>query len=351
MKRGKSLLLVAVLTAALTGCTIQPSATSKERLREPEQTEQTATIFAMDTIMDIKLYGGTSSILKQVEDKIKSLENKFSTTNPSSDIAVLNKKGENVVSEDTAILLGKALEFCNKTEGALDISIYPIVRAWGFTVGEYTVPDEKKIQQLLSAVDYHRIQQNGLNVKLVQDMEIDLGSVAKGYTGDELAVMLKSAGVKSALLNLGGNVHTLGTKPDGRQWKVAIQDPKGDRPLGVVEVSDEAVVTSGGYERYFEDDKGNLYWHIMDPATGHPADSGLSSVTIVSSSGVYADALSTALFIKGMNKAVEFWKANRDFEAVFIDKNEQVYITEGLNNRFFLADQISNQTVEVIKGQ
>jgi thiamine biosynthesis lipoprotein len=177
-------------------------------------------------------------------------------------------------------------------------------------------------------------------------MEIDLGSVAKGYTGDRVIELLRENGVTSALLNLGGNVQALGTKPDGSPWRVAVQDPSGDGCLGVLEIDDQAVITSGGYERYFVED-GVTYWHIIDPADGAPARSGLISVTIVGDSGLLCDGLSTSLFVMGLEDAAQFWRENGGFEAVFVTESGQILITEGLQERFSLLEDTEDPIVVI----
>ena len=244
----------------------------------------------------------------------------------------------------------QALEICRRTDGALDLSIYPIVRAWGFTTGSYQVPDEETIQSLLPLVDYTQIQYDAAIgvVTLPEGMEIDLGSVAKGYAGQLVAQMLRNSGVESALLNLGGNVQTVGAKPDGSPWQIGIKDPQGEDAMMVLSVEDQAVVTSGGYERYFEQD-GQTYWHIMDPSTGHPADSGLISVTIVGDEGVVCDGLSTALFVMGLEKATDLWAQSGDFEAAFVLSSGEVCITEGLTDRFALTDSYAGTPIRVIR--
>ena len=244
----------------------------------------------------------------------------------------------------------QALEICRRTDGALDSSIYPIVRAWGFTTGSYQVPDEAEIQALLPLVDYRKIQYDAAagDVTLPEGMKIDLGSVAKGYAGQLVAQMLREHGVQSALLSLGGNVQTVGAKPDGSPWQIGIKDPQGEDAMMALSVEDQAVVTSGGYERYFEQD-GQTYWHIMDPSTGHPADSGLISLTIVGDEGVVCDGLSTALFVMGLEKAADLWAQSGDFEAVFVTASGEVYITEGLRDRFALTEQYADTPVSVIE--
>ena len=224
---------------------------------------------------------------------------------------------------------------CALTDGALDLSIYPVLRAWGFTTGAYRVPTKGELDELLTHVDYRGVAVDGDGrVTLSAGMEIDLGSVTKGYTGDRICALLRERGVESALLDLGGNVQALGGKPDGSAWRVGVRDPEGDGLLGAVSVRDEAVVTSGGYERCFTDEDGNLWWHILDPADGYPAKNGLLSATVVGSEGVYCDALSTALFVLGEERAVEFWRERRDFEMVLVTEDGRLLLTPALSGRF-----------------
>lgn len=168
-----------------------------------------------------------------------------------------------------------------ETDGALDISIYPVVQSWGFTTENYRVPSESERESLLKSVDYRLVGLEADTASIEPGMMVDLGGVGKGFTGDEVVKTMKGDGVTSALFSLGGNIQTIGTKPDGEKWYVGIKDPESDGYLGGVRVQDEAVITSGGYERYFTDDDGTIYWHIMDPSTGAPAHSGLISVTII----------------------------------------------------------------------
>ena len=336
----KNWLSAALLSAAflLTGCSGAPA-------QEPES----ATFFAMDTAMDFTVYGD-AALLDEAETLIGSLEEQVSVTDEHSDIYAIDHTGSGSLSGNAAELMEQALELCRRTGGALDISVYPIVRAWGFTTGGYQVPDEETIQSLLPLVDYTQIQYDAATgvVALPEGMEIDLGSVAKGYAGQLAAQMLREHGVQSALLNLGGNVQTVGAKPDGSPWQIGIKDPQGEDAMMVLSVEDQAVVTSGGYERYFEQD-GQTYWHIMDPSTGHPADSGLISVTIVGDEGVVCDGLSTALFVMGLEKAADLWAQSGDFGAVFVTASGEVYITEGLQDRFALTEQYADTPVSVIE--
>ena len=335
----KCLLLPSALTLLLlSGCTSQTVSESRKDF------------FAMDTVMDFTIYG-QEDLLDQTESMIRSLEAEMSVTDPDSEIAVINENGYGKVTGDTSDLISAALSLCKRTDGALDISVYPIVRAWGFTTDHYQVPDDASIQALLPLVDYTQIdyQQDSGDIHLPDGMEIDFGSVAKGYAGQKAADFLKENGVTSGLLSLGGNIQAIGSKPDGSPWKIGIQDPfQNESPMMVLSVTDKSVVTSGGYERYFQQD-GKTYWHIMDPSTGYPAENGLVSVTIVGTDGMLCDGLSTSLFVMGLEKAADFWGSSDDFDAVFVTEDQTVYITEGLADSFALTEDYANTQVHVIR--
>ena len=339
MKRLFALCLAFVL---LSGCVSAPA-------RTPPAPERT--FFAMDTVMTLRLYGGgDEALLDAAEDRVKELEALWSVTDENSEIYALNRDGFAALSGDTAALLAGALELCERTDGALDITVCPVVRSWGFTTGKYAVPDSEAIEELLTRVDYTKVtlDEAAGTAAIPAGVEIDFGSVAKGYTGDVLSGLLKVYGVESAILDLGGNIQTVGAKPDGSPWRIGVRDPEDEAGyIGVVSVSDKAVVTSGGYERYFEQD-GVRYWHILDPKTGRPARSGLASVTVVGDAGAVCDALSTALFVMGREGAVDFWCQYRDelgFELIILDEAGAVTITAGLEDSFTLSREERALTV------
>lgn len=319
-------------------------------VRQAQSNPVTSTIFAMDTTIDFTIYG-TEKDLSAAESCLMELESKLSVTDTGSEIYAVNKNGTGMLSQQISALLEQALTLCQQTEGALDLSIYPVVRAWGFTTGQYAVPDTKTLAGLLSHVDYHQIlfDRAAGRVTLAEGMQIDLGSVAKGYAGDQVVSLLRQNGVTSALLNLGGNVQALGSKPDGTAWRIAIQNPLGDGYLGAVEINNQAVITSGGYERFFEQN-GQIYWHIINPTDGMPANNGLVSVTIIGDNGLRCDGLSTALFVMGLEKAIDFWQEYHDFEAVFVSMDGGTAITEGLEDRFtYLLENTDTNPVTVIR--
>ena len=315
-----------------------------------DRKERSASFFAMDTYMTIRFTGGSDALLKEAEESVLSLEQRLSVTLENSEIHRLNTAGEARISYETALLLGKALELCKETDGALDISVYPLVREWGFTTGEYHVPSEEVILSLLEHVDYTALAMDSDIMTLPAGMAIDLGSIAKGYAGDRICQLLREGGVTSAILDLGGNIQTIGKKQDGSLWKVAIQSPTGSGYAGILTVSDEAVVTSGGYQRYFQDENGHVWWHILDPKTGYPANNGLVSVTIVGKEGVRCDALSTALFVMGEEEAIRFWRQHRDFEMVLITDDHRLLITPSLSGRF-TASQPEAYTILTLSAE
>ena len=299
----------------------------------------TRDIFAMDTYMTLSAYGehGEQAV-EQAEQLIEELDERLSTGNPESEISKLNRDGKAILSEDTYAILKQALSICEQTDGAFHPAIYPLMELWGFPTKEFRVPDEKEIEQKSSLLDIEEIylEDDTCTVSFGKEgMKVDLGGIAKGYTSSKVIDSMREAGVTSALINLGGNVQTLGTKPDGRLWNIAIRNPDENQGyLGVLETSDKAVITSGGYERYFEEE-GIIYHHILDPATGYPANNGLTSVTIVSGDGMLADGLSTSLYVMGSDRAIEFWRENGDmFDMILLTDQDELYVTEGIAESF-----------------
>lgn len=322
----------------LTGCAKFFPAEKQEISAQP--TSDTREIFAMDTVMTVTAYGDCAEeALQAAEEEIKRLDALFSVGNDSSDIARLNENASAVVSGETSELINRSKELYQSTCGALNIAVYPLMEAWGFTSGEYRVPDQKEIDAMLTCMDVDKIycNEDTGEVTLPEGMGIDLGAIAKGYTSARLMEIFASHDVTSAIVTLGGNVQALGNKPDGTKWRVAVENPfseEGDSYAGILEIKDQAVITSGDYERYFEQE-GKRYHHIIDPTTGYSAESGLASVTVVCQDGTLADALSTALFVMGKDRALSYWRKHADeFEMILIEDNKDMTITEGLQDCF-----------------
>ena len=316
------------------------------------QSEATTELFAMDTYITMTAYGrNAETALTEAEERLTELEQLWSVTDPDSDIYAVNHgEGKPVsVSEETARLLSFALQMAEETDGALEPTIYPVLTAWGFTAEENRIPSDAEITELLKNVGYERILLESNSVQLDNGMMLDLGAVGKGYAGDLAAQVLQENGITSALLDFGGNIQTIGTKPDGSLWRLGLRDPFSGGTLGVLEISNMAVVTSGNYERYFIGEDGKQYGHIINPATGCPAESGLVSVTIIAGEGRLCDALSTSLFVMGPDRAAEYWKQHRDFDMILITENGEIYLTEGVMNAFTLDSYHSNMKVNVVE--
>lgn len=330
-------ILIAVLCLCLTGCGKQT-------------TEATAQIFAMDTVMEVAAYGEhAEQAVKYTEKRIEELENRLSRTKADSLVSGLNRDGSiRHLTYDYWNLIARAKEYRDATNGAFDITIAPVMDAWGFTGDSFRVPEQSELDTLLKKVNSDAIQMLGSpsdSVTLGEGQAIDLGGIAKGYTSDWVEQTFRGDGIENGKISLGGNVFVLGTKPDGSDWRVGIKDPRNESGLAaILSLRDAYAITSGGYERYFEEN-GKTYHHIIDPATGYPADSGLLSVTVVAAdngpdwagagNGAMCDAFSTALFVMGEEQALDFWRnGGYDFDLVLVTEDGRVVITAGLADRF-----------------
>lgn len=338
----KTILISFLCFIALTGC-------GKRSIAPDKNSASDRSVFAMDTFMTMRAYGGGSEeALEKAEKKICSLESILSVTAKNSDIQRINRAdGIPVsVSEETAELIGEAVRFGDETNGALDITLYRVLQEWGFTGDEFRVPDADSLAGCLEFVDYSRISVEGQNVTLPAGFQIDLGALAKGYTSDAVINILRENRVDSAIVSLGGNVQTLGRKPDGSRWRIAVRDPfVPESDMCVLETGETAVVTSGNYERFFISDDGKKYWHILDPSDGYPADNGLVSVTVIGESGLYCDALSTALFVMGKERAVEFWSKNKNFDMILVTDSKEIFYTESAE---YVFENLTEMSAEVL---
>lgn len=319
------ILLPLVLALLLSACS--RSARSEKQERQ---------VFAMDTIMLLTAYGENAQAgLSAAEATILSLEAALDPEREDSELYALNHaEGAPVsVSDATLQILETGLTVWERSGGALDFTLYPAVRAWGFGGdGEYRVPDESELSALLALRGMEHIALDGHTVSLAAGQELSFGAAAKGCTAQAAVNAMRDAGVEAAILTLGGNVQTLGTKPDGSPWVVAVQDPFDTGSyLGTLSLDGgTAAVTSGNYQRYFEAD-GQIWHHILDPETGYPVRSGLCSVTVVCPDGTTADSLSTALFVLGEEDALAYRDRFGGFELVLVTEDRRVIVTGGLS--------------------
>ncbi|HIR12918.1 MAG TPA: FAD:protein FMN transferase [Candidatus Choladousia intestinavium] len=345
--KSKRLLGLLLLPAAASLCLAGCGGSSETAAREYSKG-----IFAMGTYMELTAYGEQAeSVLDEAENRIREWEALWSTTDEDSEIYAANhSQGRTVpLSSETEELLQFALKMARQTGGALDPTIYPLVNAWGFISQEYRVPSQREIGELLALTGYEKVKVENHGVTLPEGMQLDLGAVGKGYAGELLADYFKEEGISSALLNIGGNIQMVGSRPDGTKWRIGIRNPFGEGSFGVLESEDTAVVTSGGYERYFTDEDGTVYWHILDPDTGRPAQSGLASATIIADSGRMADALSTSIFVMGLEEGSEYWKNHGEFDMLLVTQDGEIYLTEGIEDSFTLEDAFSDREMHVIR--
>ena len=342
----KTLFPLLALCLLLSGCGETPAA------------DASVEFFAMDTVMRLETPGlSDPAAVTAGRDAVEALEALLSRTDGGSEISRLNGADgqETPLSYPTAALLAAAKDYSLATDGAFDPTVAPVMDAWGFTTDSPRVPDAGTLSALLPLVDSAALTvsvpapgEDG-SARLALGQAADLGGIAKGYASDWVEAALRRNGAQRAMVYLGGNVLVLGTKADGSPWRVAVQDPEDTGAYaGVLALTDAFAVTSGGYQRYFEEN-GVRYQHILDPKTGYPAESGLTSVTVVAAAngpdydsdtpapgnGAMCDAFSTALFVLGEEKALNFWRTSGyDFELVLVTEDGRVLVTEGLADRF-----------------
>lgn len=340
MKKMIATILSVLMLFAVAGCSQNETVPEKH----------TKDLFAMGTAVTLTAYGENSqSAVENSAETLLELQSLWSTRNESSELSRLNNaNGEPMqISQITADLLSFTLGISAKTGGMLDPTVEPLMKAWGFTGGEFHVPTDEELAAAQSLVGYEKVRLEGTTVTMPAGMQLDFGAVAKGYSCDLITDAWKEQGITSGLVNLGGNIGVIGKNEDGEDWQIAIQNPNDNTSLGVLSVTDCSVVTSGSYIRYFEDENGNTYGHIMNPATGYPVSGDLKSVTVVGKESKVCDALATAFYVMGFDGAVEYWRTNGQFDVVFVTADDEVYITSGLENRFAKADTIEN--IQVIR--
>lgn len=320
----KRYLAAAMLLLALSGCGSSGSSTQLYTTTED--------FFAMDTYMSVdvsseKSESAAEDMAVKIEQRVNQLDAALSRTQQAGDLYKLNHANgqPTEVSDDTYTALEKALEYAEMTNGAFDPTMAPLTDLWGIGTEHQQVPAQSDIDAALQTVGTQHVHVSGDSVQLDGGSRIDLGGIAKGYAADLCADILKDADA-DGLLVLGGNIYAVGTN-EGKDWNIGIADP--DEPtdtVAAVAVHDLSVVTSGDYERYFEQD-GVRYHHIFDPETGYPAASGLRSVTVIDDNSTRADALTTALFVMGADKGRAYCEKN-GIAAVFITSDRQVFTTE-----------------------
>ncbi|MBQ7896360.1 MAG: FAD:protein FMN transferase [Oscillospiraceae bacterium] len=304
-----------------------------------DDNKQSRVVFYFDTVITVTAYTKDKNLLDDLDKECQRFEKLLSKTVEGSDVWRINHaQGKRVpIHQETRDLLEKALEYSRISDGRFDVTVEPCVALWDFTgEGIGTLPDADELAAAAEKVDWTKIDINEDGVLLPDGMSIDLGAIAKGYISDRMAAFISERGVESAIINLGGNVRTVGLKPDGSKWRIGIQDPEGVRDqtiVGVVSLENSSVVTSGIYERGFTLD-GVVYHHILDPDTGWSVQNELSGISIVTEEACTADALSTTVFTMGLEEGSKFIESLEGVDAIFITRDGKVSWTSGLDGVF-----------------
>lgn len=310
-------------------------------------------IYTMGTIAQFKVFGkNAEKAVDSAVDRLNEIDDRLSVFKEHSEISKINAGSGEIpckVSGDTFFLLNKSLEYSRLLEGTFDPTIRPLVNLWSIGTNNENIPEEKDIKEKLKLVNYKDAILNYDEQTIMlkhKHQSIDLGGIAKGYAADEVRDIFVKNHINSAIIDLGGNIFALGKKTDGTLWNVGIQNPLKPRGefIGILNIKDKSVVTSGDYEKYFIKN-GKKYHHIIDPRTGYPSESRLMSATIISDNSLDGDGLSTGVYILGVDKAMKLIEPMKGIDAIFIDEDKKVYATSGISDSFILT----NSEYEIIQ--
>ena len=336
-------------SAAFSGCSLK--ANTAENSDAGSQEPVSATAIKLNTAVTVTIYDSQDrELLTECMNLCDKYEKIFSRTASDSELYQLNHRELTPVAgtEDTfqisdplAELIRKGLYYSELSEGAFDIAIEPLTSLWDFTAEDPQVPEDRLIQKALTKCDYHNVSVSDNNEVILktEDTAIELGAIAKGYIADRLKDYLISQGVKSAIINLGGNVLCIGGKPNDSSFKIGIQKPFADRSetIAVMDIKDKSVVSSGVYERCFEQD-GTLYHHLLNPRTGYPYDNGLIAVTIISDESVDGDALSTTCFALGLEDGMKLAESLDNVQAFFVTSDYEIHYTKDFQKEITVTE-------------
>ena len=339
MNKFKTLLLslVLIITTLLTSC-------AKENDKNTDPISRTELF--MGTVVRITIYDSTDeSILDKAFNRVAEIESLVSINEDGTELDEVNANSglqPIAVSDTTYTIVKKALEYSKLSNGDFDLTIGPLVKLWSIGLEGEKVPTQEEIDSVLPLINYKNVELDDNNKTIYlkeKGMIIDLGSIAKGYAADEISKILTENNVNSAIIDLGGNILAHGMKKSGDLWKIGIRNPHTDKGgiIGILKVKNKTVVTSGIYERYIEKD-GVQYHHLLNPNTGYPFDNNIAGVSIITDKSIDADALSTTVFAKGIDEGLKFVESLDNVDAIFISKDDKVYITSGIKDSFSLDD-------------
>lgn len=325
----RMLLPAAILV--LLGCAERPSVQSE---------------FVLGTICTVNLYEkGNKKVYRAIFTRLKEIEDRMSANMEGTDVDKINKNAgiaPVVVHDDVLEVIEKAVSYAELTGGAFDPTVGPLVSLWGIGFDNPRLPGEDEIREALSLINWRDIEIDtaAKTVYLpMKGMKIDLGAIAKGYAADEAAKIIRSAKINRAIIDLGGNIMCIGSKSADTPWRVGIQNPSGMRGeyLGISEIVGKTLVTSGVYERFFEEN-GIRYHHLLSTKDGYPVNNGLVSVTVIADKSIDGDALSTSLFVLGFEKGYALAESRPGVDAFFVFEDFSIRGTPGALEHFTLSD-------------
>ncbi len=329
-----SVIIMLIFILIITGCGKRSS---------EEEPSTIKTNFVMGTMVTVTVYGeNRNEVAREVLDELDRIEKLMSINLDDSEIIRVNKNAgikPVKVSDDTYKVVQTACEFAEKTDGLFDPSVGPLVQLWGIGSKNARVPSKEEIAQILPLINYKNIILNEREKTIYLSkpgMIIDVGGIAKGYAADRGVEIFKQHNVKYGYVNIGGNVIVHGAKPDKSLWKIGVQDPRAPKRgdlMGVIEMHDQAIVTSGDYERYYTDKNGKRYHHILNPKTGYPAEAGLISASTIGDNSLRADALSTSVFLLGAEKGQQLAE-KEGFKVILITDKKKVIKSSELGDKF-----------------
>ncbi|WP_442603348.1 FAD:protein FMN transferase [Paenibacillus sp. KN14-4R] len=338
------IMFVCVSMLLISACGTNKGAAASDKTDQP----RVESYFIFDTLVTLKVYSKkvTDQHFAEMHALMKDIDTKLNREHEAGELYNVNHQaGKEAVqvSKDTFDVVKKAYTYSELSKGNFDFAIGPLVDLWQIGKEGAHVPKKSDIEHAATLVNYKEVILDEANhtIKLTKEgMSIDLGGIGKGYAADKLAEYLKDHGMDSAIIDLGGNIYAVGSKVGDQPWNIGIQDPNETRgnQIGKMKITDQTVVTSGVYERFFVEN-GVHYHHILDPHTGYPVKNNINSVTIVTKHSTDADALSTTAFTLGVDEGLKLMNSLDGVEALFITTDNKVYATTGIKDKFELTDK------------
>lgn len=306
-----------------------------------ENNEVKNSVLCMDTVVSFQIHGRKAKkAFEKAKAELFRLEKILSRYIEDSEVSKINQlagKSSISISCETYEVLSSAAHMSEISEGLFDITVTPLLNLWDYK-HSFKAPEDDEIKKTLALVNYRDLLLNSEEKTAAlrhEGQSIDLGGIGKGYASDKCINVLQDCNISFAFINIGGNVSTLGNKPDGSPWRVGIRHPRQkDGLIGSVKVSGKSVVTSGDYERYFIDCNGNRRHHIINPVTGYPSDCDIISASVIYDSAIIADALSTAILVGGIDRGLKYLEHFPGAEVILVDKQHKIYITRGIKESF-----------------